>query len=130
MLRFTLQIAVLPTAREVDGLALSSRNVYLIPAERAAAPVVYRSLQAAEALWSKHLQQQGAQSSIASAELLQTVRTELAQEPLISSVDYISVGSRETMAELEAVGAQGAVLSIALRLGGVRLIDNIVLGPP
>jgi pantoate--beta-alanine ligase len=54
----------------------------------------------------------------------------LAQEPLISSVDYISVGSRETMAELEAVGAQGAVLSVALRLGGVRLIDNIVLGPP
>jgi pantoate--beta-alanine ligase len=121
---------VLPTAREADGLALSSRNVYLIPAERAAAPVVYRSLQAAKAVWSQHLQQHGEQSTIASAELLQTVRTVLAQEPLISSVDYISVGSRETMAELEAVGVQGAVLSIALRLGGVRLIDNIVLGPP
>jgi pantoate--beta-alanine ligase len=52
----------------------------------------------------------------------------LTQEPLISKIDYVSVGSRETMEELQEVGKSGGILSTAVRIGTVRLIDNLVLG--
>lgn len=53
----------------------------------------------------------------------------LSKQPLITSVDYLSVGCPTTMEELEEVGPAGAVVSVAVRLGAVRLIDNVVLPP-
>ena len=53
----------------------------------------------------------------------------LAAEPLVSSVDYFSVGCPVTMEELDTVGKAGAIVSVAVRVGSVRLIDNVVLPP-
>lgn len=62
-------------------------------------------------------------------ELITAAEVVLAAQPLVTSVDYLSVGSPLTMEELQEVGEAGAVVSVALRLGTVRLIDNIVLPP-
>ncbi|KAG5177689.1 hypothetical protein JKP88DRAFT_331987, partial [Tribonema minus] len=132
-LNFPLKVRVLPTARDADGLALSSRNAYLTPDERAAAPVVHRALLAARAAWQRGVAAAAAAGSAAAAaraDLEAVARAELAAEPLVAAVEYVSVGCRETMAELESVTAAGAVVSVAVKVGGVRLIDNMVLGPP
>ncbi len=115
-------VIVAPTEREADGLAMSSRNVFLDPAERAAAPVLFRALGAAERAW-----QRGERSADA---LRSTMRALLAAEPL-AAVDYVSVADGASLAELETV-APGALLSLAVRFGSTRLIDNLVLAasPP
>jgi pantoate--beta-alanine ligase len=103
-----------PTVREPDGLALSSRNARLSPAGREAAPVLHRALMAgADAV--RHGEHQ--------AEVVREVmhRT-LASEPL-AEIDYVSVADPETLVELDSV-ADGALLSLAVRIEGVRLIDN------
>jgi len=107
-----------PTVRESDGLALSSRNVHLSPAERAAAPVVHRALAAATTEWEA-----GQRSA---EDLRQTMRAELAGEPL-AHVDYVSVADGATFAELVTVDGP-ALLSLAVRFGTTRLIDNEPLG--
>jgi pantoate--beta-alanine ligase len=103
-----------PTVREPDGLALSSRNARLSPAGREAAPVLHRALVAgADAVRRGERQ----------AEVVRAVmhRT-LASEPL-AEIDYVSVADPETLVELDTV-AGGALLSLAVRIEGVRLIDN------
>lgn len=115
-----LNVVVMDTVREDDGLAMSSRNAYLKPNERAAAPVIYRSLSAAKALYTE-------KKSIESSTLTNFVRKWLDSEPLVSEIQYISVDSKETMQPLEKVGEEGAIISIACKVGSVRLIDNIVL---
>ena len=118
-----IDIQVMDTIREADGLAMSSRNAYLTDSERIAAPVVYRSLCAARDLYN----QSSPKTTITTA-LQDRVRQVLAQEPLVSDVLYVSVDSRETMRPLETVApGTGAIVSLACKLGGVRLIDNIVL---
>ena len=118
-----IDIQVMDTIREADGLAMSSRNAYLTDSERIAAPVVYRSLCAARDLYD----QSSPKTTITTA-LQDRVRQVLAQEPLVSDVLYVSVDSRETMRPLETVEpGTGAIVSLACKLGGVRLIDNIVL---
>jgi pantoate--beta-alanine ligase len=113
------EVIACPTVREPDGLALSSRNVHLSPAERAAAPVLYRALTAARQAWA------GGERS---AEVLrQTMHRTLAAEPL-ADVDYVSVADAQTLEELEQV-ERPALLSLAVRLGSTRLIDNEPLGP-
>ena len=103
-----------PTVREPDGLALSSRNVHLSPSERAAAPVLRRALLAALASWAA-----GARS----AESLRGVmRGTLAKEPL-ATVEYVSCADAATLQELHVV-AGPALLSLAVRFGTTRLIDN------
>lgn len=62
-------------------------------------------------------------------ELVEEAKAVLSSEPLVTSIGYISVGSRATMEEVQEVGEAGAVMSVALRLGSVRLIDNIILPP-
>lgn len=62
-------------------------------------------------------------------ELVEAVEAVLAAEPLIVSVDYLSIGCPVTMEELDVVGKAGAIVSIAVRLASVRLIDNVVLPP-
>ena len=121
---FPGEMIVCDTQRADDGLALSSRNAYLSEAERRAAPVVYAALARAEAAWRGG---EAAASRIAAA-----AREALAAEPLVSSVDYVSVADYASMEELEEVPAPGsvdvaAVISVAARVGGVRLIDNLPL---
>ena len=117
-LSFPVDVVVCPTIREADGLALSSRNVNLSPAERRAAPVLNRALLAASAAF---------ESGERDAERLRDVVSEtLAAEPL-ARPDYVSVADAVTLLELERV-AGPALVSLAVRFGGTRLIDNVVLG--
>jgi pantoate--beta-alanine ligase len=112
------EVIACPTVREPDGLALSSRNVHLSPAERAAAPVLRRALLAARSCWER-----GEHSAEA---LREAMRTTLADEPL-ADVEYVSVADGSTLAELDRVDGP-ALLSLAVRFGTTRLIDNEPLG--
>ena len=118
-LDFPLEIVVGPTVREPDGLAMSSRNVYLNPQERQAALVLYKSLNAAKALWDKG-ERRG-------TVLREAMRRTLATEPL-AKPDYVSVADSTTLQELGDSGeAQEALASLAVRIGKTRLIDNILM---
>ena len=118
-LNMGVQVVVLPTVREPDGLAMSSRNVYLNPQQRRAAPVLYRALGHARDLWQ--CGERGAER------LRQEVRCILEGEPLVERVDYVSVADADTLEELDTVD-RPAMLSLAARIGRTRLIDNILLG--
>ena len=108
------EVIACPTVREPDGLALSSRNVHLVPADRAAAPVLYRALMAARARW---------EAGERSGDLLRgTVSEVLAVEPH-ADVEYVSVADGRTLEELDLVEGP-ALLSLAVRFGSTRLIDN------
>ncbi len=107
-----------PTVREPDGLAISSRNVHLSAAERAAAPVLHRALDAARERWTA-----GERSGDA---LRDEMRRVLAGEPL-ANVEYVSVADGTTLRELATVDGP-ALLSLAVRFGATRLIDNEPLG--
>jgi pantoate--beta-alanine ligase len=112
------EVVACPTVREPDGLALSSRNVHLSPAERAAAPVLHRALLAARERWDA-----GERSGDV---LREVMRATLAAEPL-ADVDYVSVADGTTLAELDRA-AGPALLSLAVRFGSTRLIDNEPVG--
>ena len=118
-LNLGIDLVVVPTVRDIDGLALSSRNAYLTPEQRAAAPVLYRALQQAEQLFA---------SGARDAELLRReVRQALDGEPLIDGIDYLSVAAADTLAEMDTLQGR-AMVSAAVRFGGTRLIDNVVVG--
>jgi pantoate--beta-alanine ligase len=115
-LDLALPTTVVPceTVREPDGLAMSSRNARLTPAGRAAAPVLRRALLAGAA---------GIASGERSGDAVRaSMRAVLASEPL-ALPDYVSVADADTLAELETVDRE-ALLSLAVRIDGVRLIDN------
>ena len=117
-LAIPVRIIAVPTIREPDGLALSSRNVYLDPAQRAAAPRIHRSLQAAVGRF------QAGTTDPAALETM--VAAELAAVPGMV-VDYVSVLDETTLSR--PLRAQpGNVLAVAVKLGSTRLIDNAVLG--
>jgi pantoate--beta-alanine ligase len=107
-----------PTVREPDGLAMSSRNVHLSPAERAAAPVLRRALVAGRTAWENGERRAEAIRSI--------VRTVVSTEPL-ARLEYASLADDATLAELDHVDGP-ALLSLAAVLGSTRLIDNVTLG--
>jgi len=111
------EVIACPTVREPDGLALSSRNVHLDPAERAAAAVLHRALARAHEAWDA-----GERSGEA---LRAAMRRELAGEPL-ADVDYVSVADAATLVELDEVRGP-ALASLAVRFGSTRLIDNELL---
>jgi pantoate--beta-alanine ligase len=117
-LSFPVDVVVCPTVREPDGLALSSRNAYLSPEERRAAPVLHRALLAARAAFHSGERDAGRLRAV-------LART-LAGEPL-ARPDYVSVADAGTLLEVERVTGP-ALVSIAARFGGTRLIDNVVLG--
>ena len=112
------EIVACPIVREADGLALSSRNVRLTPEQRAAAPVLRRALLAALARYEG-----GERDGEA---LRGAMRDVLAAEPL-AAPEYVSCADPETLAELAPVTGP-ALLSMAVRFGAVRLIDNEPLG--
>ncbi len=116
-LNLPIQIVGCPIIREPDGLAMSSRNAYLTPAQRAAAPVLHRALLAARTLWL-----QGEKSA---ESLRRTMRQTIETEPLVR-LDYATVADPETLAEL-GTAPQGALLALAAFLDKTRLIDNMVL---
>ena len=119
-LNLGVDVVTMPTIREPDGLALSSRNAYLQPDERAVAPVVYRALCAAVSAWKAGEQDAGRLQDAAVAVL--------EQEPSVSAVDYVSIVDADTMAAVHEVGAHGRVMiATAVRLGQVRLIDNVII---
>ena len=117
-LDFPVEIVVVPTVREDDGLAMSSRNTYLDPEQRAAAVVLYRALSAASDRFT---------SGERRADVLREAMVEtLAREPL-AVVDYVSVADRETLEEVSSLVERDAMASLAVRVGVARLIDNVVL---
>lgn len=105
--------------REPDGLALSSRNVYLSAEDRAAAPLIYQSLLAVEAAF---------QSGEHDAEKLAAIgRAALAGSERIA-VQYWDVRDPESLGVIATVGKRGALLAVAAHLGTTRLIDNLLIG--
>jgi pantoate--beta-alanine ligase len=117
-LSYPTEIVVCPIVREPDGLAKSSRNVYLDPEQRKAATVLSRSLRAAQVAYENGERE---------AETLRRKMKEvLAGEPL-ANVQYISCADYDTLEELETVTGK-TLLSMAVYIGKTRLIDNIVLG--
>jgi pantoate--beta-alanine ligase len=117
-LNFPIEIVVCSTVREPDGLAMSSRNVYLNPKERKAATVLYRSLSATRELY---------EAGERDAEKLRVKMKEiLASEPL-AQPQYVSCADYDTLEELDVVKGK-VLLSMAVFIGKTRLIDNMVLG--
>ena len=117
-LRLPTEIVVVPTMREADGLAMSSRNQYLNPEERQAATVLSRSLGKAQELFAN-----GERQALTIKYEMQQM---IAAEPL-AAVDYIAVNDAQTLAPIGTIGEQAVVISLAVRMGKTRLIDNVIL---
>ena len=117
-LNMPIEIVICPTVREPDGLAMSSRNTYLNKAEREAAGVLYRALTLAAQLF-----EDGERDA---EKLRQSMMDVLSNEPL-AETQYVSVADLQTLEELEGK-IQQAFLSMAVKIGSTRLIDNVVLG--
>jgi pantoate--beta-alanine ligase len=113
-----IDIVVCPTVREEDGLAMSSRNLYLTKEQRGAAAIIYQCLnEASEAIKS---------GIIKAGELKKLMEKRLISEPLVSEIQYCSIYDPDTLDELEEIGNE-ALLAIALKVGKTRLIDNILV---
>jgi pantoate--beta-alanine ligase len=117
-LNFNLDVVVCPIVREPDGLAMSSRNMLLSPDERQAALVLSRSLRAAEEEWKSGRRD--------SEHLRSVVRAHINAEPL-ARLDYVSAADPLSLIELEHE-ADHVLISMAVFIGRVRLIDNMLLG--
>jgi len=116
-LHFPVTIRILPTVREKDGLAMSSRNQRLSPPERAAAPLLFRALKQAEARV-----QQGMHES---RSLLKEVEGLIRSEPL-ARIEYAALCDPESLDPIEKIQKE-AVLLLAVKIGSVRLIDNLLI---
>ncbi len=116
-LNMNLEIVTVPTVREPDGLAMSSRNTYLNPEEREAAAVLYQALTLAQKLWSEGERE--------AQRLRQEVINLIQQQPL-ANIDYVSIANIETLDELDTA-TPPTLVSLAVKIGKTRLIDNIVL---
>jgi pantoate--beta-alanine ligase len=123
-LNLPVEIKVCETIREKDGLAMSSRNTYLTEDERKVANVLYKALNSGKIFCSDHQKE-----NVSREEIIAIIHDVLKSESLVSRVEYISVGSHLNMKELDRVSKkEGAVLSCAMRIGSVRLIDNVLVG--
>jgi pantoate--beta-alanine ligase len=118
-LNFPVELIVCPTVRESDGLALSSRNAYLSPAERQAATVLYRALLSAKSRYD------GGERD---AEVLRLVMRSVVRSEPLAYEQYVSAADPETLCELQKIdNSQNVLLSLAVRIGKARLIDNILI---
>ena len=119
-LHLGVQIVVRPTVREPDGLAMSSRNVYLSPHERAVATTLYKSLRTGAA---------AIREGIADGQAIHAAMTRIVKKEPAMTIDYLAVCDLRTLEPLSSVTSR-AVLLGAVRLGSVRLIDNLVATAP
>ena len=117
-LNMPVEILTLPIVRERDGLAMSSRNTYLNPAERQAALCLSQSLKAAQSAYEKGER---------NAESLRALMREIINAEPLARLEYVSCADYDSLAELDEISAK-ALLSMAVYIGSTRLIDNIVLG--
>jgi pantoate--beta-alanine ligase len=113
-----IEIIAAPTVREPDGLAMSSRNTYLNAEERKQAVVLYQSLKLAQKLYT------GGEKE---ARAIKKQMTVLIQKQPLADIEYISIADGETLDELDKVKPKSLV-SMAVRFGKTRLIDNVVVG--
>jgi pantoate--beta-alanine ligase len=116
-LNMNLELVACPTLREADGLAMSSRNIYLNPEQRRAAPVLFKALTMARELWEQGEKEAG------------TIRcrmTDLIEEEKLAVINYISIANPETLKEMHHIKTP-ALISLAVKFGKTRLIDNILL---
>jgi len=116
-LNMVIEIVVVPTVRESDGLAMSSRNIYLSPRERQAATILFKALTLA-----RQLRQGGGKD----AEKIRRQMTSLIQKELLARIDYVSIADAETLKELNLID-RPALASLAVKIGKTRLIDNMPL---
>lgn len=117
-LGFEAEIVVVPTVREDSGLAMSSRNERLTAGEREKAVVLIDALRAAKIAFKR-----GERNA---SELTEIVRRRLAEESSVR-LDYVSIADAATMRLLDHVGDDEAIIALAVFVGDVRLIDNVVL---
>ncbi len=115
-LHLSVEVMGMPTVREADGLAMSSRNTYLLPKERKAALSLYRSLQKA-----KELLQKGERKA---DRILQEMKGILQSEPLVK-IDYAQICDARTLQDVDRVEGD-VVVALAAYLGKTRLIDNVI----
>jgi pantoate--beta-alanine ligase len=116
-LDMNLEVVVVPTVRESDGLAMSSRNIYLNPEERQAATILFEAFTLARQL------RRGGEKD---AEKIRRQMTALIQEEPLAQIDYVSIADSETLEELDLID-RPAVAALAVRIGKTRLIDNMPL---
>jgi pantoate--beta-alanine ligase len=112
-----IEIVVVPTVRESDGLAMSSRNIYLSPEERQAATILFKALTLARQL------RQGGEKD---AGKIRRQMTSLIQKEPLAQIDYVSIADAETLEELNLID-RPTLTSLAVRIGKTRLIDNMLL---
>ena len=116
-LNMMIEIVVVPTVRESDGLAMSSRNIYLNTEERQKATILFKALSLATQLW---------QSGEKDADNIRQQMSLLIQKEPLAKIDYVSIADANTLEELKLID-YSALVSLAVRIGKTRLIDNIVL---
>ena len=116
-LNMNLEVVVVPTVRESDGLAMSSRNIHLSPKERQAATILFKALTLAQRLW------RGGEND---AEEVRRQMTALIRKEPLARIDYVSIADAQTLEELNLLD-RPAVASLAIRIGKTRLIDNMPL---
>jgi pantoate--beta-alanine ligase len=116
-LDFPVRIEALPTVREPDGLAMSSRNAYLSPADRERATALHRALRAVE-------------DRARSGSLVAALEAGM-EELQLAGIDpeYLEARDAESLAPVEEVGDRPVLVAVAARVGGARLIDNVLIGP-
>lgn len=117
-LHLPVEVVITPTVREDDGLACASRNRYLSPEERRAAPVLYRSIRIAEELF--------ADGERSASRLLKAMRKEIEGEPL-ARIEYLAITDTEKLEEVDDLSDRPGLISAAAYFGNTRLIDNVIL---
>lgn len=118
-LDFPIELVVLPTVREPDGLAISSRNSYLGPEDRRRAPAINRALEAARAA-----AQSGESETAAALEAARRVLAEAEIEP-----EYIEARDAESLEPVSRFNGRPVLVAVAAPVGGARLIDNVLIEP-
>jgi pantoate--beta-alanine ligase len=118
-LNFKVEVIVCPIWRETDGLAMSSRNVYLHTDERQAATILYQALTAAQTAFN---------AGERKAENLRQIMAQTIQREPLARLQYVSCAEPGTLQEIQEAISGQALLSMAVYIGKTRLIDNLVLG--
>lgn len=119
-LNLGVEIVVQPTVREKDGLAMSSRNIYLSPEERKSAATLYKSLQAGAEVIRK---------GVTDGAAIRSVMARVVKKEPALTIDYLALCDPHTLEPLSAVTSRVVLLG-AVRIGSVRLIDNLLASPP